>query len=40
MKSRKMALRNLFSGQEYRGRCREWTCGPNKGRRGRDELSE
>ena len=40
MKSRKVVLMNLLSGQEYRGRCREWACGHIKGRRGWDELRE
>ena len=32
MKSRTMVQMNLFTRQEQRGRCREWTCG--QGREG------
>ena len=28
--SRKMALKNLFTGQQWRKRCREWTYGHGK----------
>ena len=31
MVSRKMALINLFKGNEWRCRCTEWTCGHNGG---------
>ena len=29
MESRKMILMKLFSGKEWRHKCREWTCGHN-----------
>ena len=29
-----MVQMNLFAGQEYRHRCREWTCGHGEGGRG------
>ena len=35
--SRKMVLMNLFSGKEWRCRCREQTCGHSRGRREWDE---
>ena len=31
MKSRKLVLKNLFSGKEQRHRHREWTCGHRGG---------
>ena len=34
-KSRKMILMNLFSGKEWRRRCREWTCGHSRRRHSR-----
>ena len=33
-----MVLMNLFVGQQWRCRHREWTCGHSGGRRGWDEL--
>ena len=33
MESRRMVLRKLFLGKEWRHRCREWTCGHSVGRR-------
>ena len=39
MESRKMVPRNLFAGQEYRCRQREWTCGYG-GRGGWDKWRE
>ena len=33
MESRKMVLMNLFAGQEWRCRCREWTCRHSGGKR-------
>ena len=38
--SRKMVLMNLFAGQEYRRKHREWACGHSRGRRGWDKLKE
>ena len=35
--SRKMALNNLFTGQQWRKRCREWTYGHRK-RGGEGEM--
>ena len=32
MESRKMVLMNLFAGEEWRCRHREWTCGPSAGK--------
>ena len=40
MKSIKIVLMNLFSGQEYRCRHREQTWGLSVGRREWDELRE
>ena len=34
-KSRKMIFMNLFSGKEWRRRCREWTCGHSRRRHSR-----
>ena len=31
MESRKMVLMNLFEGNEWRHRCREWICGHSQG---------
>jgi len=31
MKSRKMVLKNLFTGQQWRNRHREWTYGHGEG---------
>ena len=33
-----MVLMNLFAGKDWRCRCREWTCGHSRGRRGWDEC--
>ena len=38
MESRKMVLMNLFTGKEWRRRCREWTCEHSGARRGWEEL--
>ena len=35
---KKMVQKNLFAGQKYRHRPREWTCGHSWGRGGWDEL--
>ena len=40
MESRNMILINLFSGEQWRRRHREQTCGHSRGRRGWDELRE
>ena len=37
IKSRKMVLKNLFPGQQWRNRHREWTCGLSKDRKGWEE---
>ena len=34
MESRKIILMNLFAGNEWRHRHREWTCGHSKGGQG------
>ena len=33
-----MALTNLFAGKEWRCRCRGWTCGHTRERKGKDKL--
>ena len=38
MESRKMLPMNLFVGKDWRGRCREQTCGHSRGRKGWDPL--
>ena len=40
MESRKMVMMNLFSGQQWRCKHREHTCGHSVGRRGWDEWRE
>ena len=37
MERRKMVPMNLFSGKEWRRRCRKWTCGHSGGGREWDE---
>lgn len=34
IRQNKMVLMNLFAGQKWRHRCREWTCGHSGGREG------
>ena len=38
MESRKMVLRNLFSGQQWRNRHREQPCGHGRGEEGEGEM--
>ena len=38
MKSKKMALMNLFSGQQWRNRHREQPCGHGRGEEGEGEM--
>ena len=38
MESRKMALKNLFAGQQWRFKHRERACGHSRGSRGWDRL--
>ena len=34
IRENEMALMNLFAGQEWRHRCREWICGHIRGKEG------
>ena len=37
MESRRIVPMNLFAGNKWRHRCREWTCRQSRGRRGEDK---